>query len=325
MKIEKFEHYLLTCFNLDRGFDPDNKRNSLEYLEQRFSIFESITVPSVAAQSCSNFSWLVFFDPATPEQYKFKAEALLKSVKSIPVYVKNIKEIKEFITNKLKNKTEYLITTNLDNDDAISENFIKLIQSNLKQEEVYMINLPIGYMISQKGLLMREFFSSPFHTLSEKVSNEIITCLDIPHVLTYMLQKEDVPVYQIISEPSWLQIIHKSNVSNSLDINAVPIFNLKTLQKFNVKKLPFDPKGFVTNETNRFNLTISWFKKKKSQSLSLKLKLAVYTLVPQSTIWFNKYKQNILRRKQPVNNKYDLCRFKKLISDLKEKEGLQYN
>lgn len=314
---QAFEHYLLTCFNIDRGFDPENKRNSPEYLDSRFSIFESITVPSVKAQSCSNFSWLVFFDINTPENYRKRLETTIKSVNNFtPFYVKNYSDIKDILKKRLKSETEYLVTTNLDNDDAISDNFIEILQGKLIEEEVYLINFLMGYMISNKGLFMREYYSSPFHTLSEKVSNEIITCLDVPHNLLFTLQKQGLSLYQIVCEPTWLQIVHGSNVMNKIETNAIPIFNLECLKRFKINNLPFDLQNSFIYQTNRFNSAFSWFKKKRRKSLSFKLKLALYTLIPPISILYNKYKLRTSSKKEFVEHKYSLEEFRAYLSTL---------
>lgn len=323
---EKFEHYILTCFNINRGFDSENKRNSSEYLDSRFAIFESITVPSVEAQSCCNFSWLVFFDIDTPEKYKRKIELITKSGIFIPFYVKDYNDIQDILKKQLKLKTEYLVTTNLDNDDAIAGNFVEILQSKFIEEEVYLINFLMGYMLSERGLFMREYYSSPFHTLSERVSDEIISCLNVPHNFLYNLKLKGLSLYQIVCEPSWLQIVHGSNVRNKIEINAIPIFNLKSLERFHLKKIPYDFDNYSDRITNRFNSAFLWFKRKmpkfkkrrkNSSILIFKLKLALYTLVPHATIIYNKYKILISLSKKPAKSKISLGEFRELLSNKK--------
>jgi hypothetical protein len=314
-----FEHYLLTCFNVDRGFDPENIRNSSEYLDSRFSIFESITVPSVAAQSLSSFSWLVFFDINTPIQYKKRFSYITESVNMKPIYVKDYNDIKIALKREIKPETEYLVTTNLDNDDAIAENFIEIIQSNLKEEEVYLMNFLMGYMMSDRGLFMREYFSSPFHTLCEQVSDEPITCFDITHRFLFELQEKGVSLYQIICEPTWLQIIHGSNVRNKIEANAVPIFGLKNLTRFHIQALPFQVGRSSIDPSNRTSAAFAWLKKKKNKPLSLRIKLLFYTLFPQISIIYNQCKQWWQLPRRSKIKKYSIEEFKKLLVDFKER------
>lgn len=316
---EKFEHYLLTCFNVNKGFSQGNKRNSPEYLDSRFSLFESITVPSVAAQSCSNFSWLVFFDIDTPDSYKERLNSIPKSINFIPFYVSWSGEIKDILKKQLKSESKYLVTTNLDNDDAIAENFIEMIQNRLVEEEVYFINFLMGYMLSNQGLFMREYYSSPFHTVSERVSDEIISCLNIPHHLLFELQQKGVPVYQIICQPLWLQMVHGSNIRNKIETNAIPISNLEELKRFNTKEITFDSQTVSTPTNNRFNLAYSCLRRKGGQSINLKLKLALYTLIPQISIVYNICKIPILSAKRRIKHKYSLEEFRELLLTLKKR------
>lgn len=330
MTNKAFEHYLLTCFNVKRGLDQENKRNSSEYLEKRFSIFESITIPSVKNQTCSNFLWIVFFDANTPEKYKKKIESIAKLSKFLPFYISNYSEVQIILKKSLNPETKYLITTNLDNDDAIAESFIQIIQNKFMKirGEIYLINFLMGYTLSDKGLYMREYYSSPFHTLVEKISDNVISCLYINHTYLNKLKLKGAFVYQIICEPTWLQLIHETNISNKIEVNAVPILNLKSLNKFNFKKLPYNLSSFSVNSNNRFNSAFSQLTKKranrkrklKQSQLSIlifKLKLTVYTLIPEISIIYNKYKFLNELYQYSRNDKLSLSEFKELLSSLK--------
>ena len=59
--MENFSHFLITRFNLNR---------TARWLEHRFEVFERYCLPSVAAQTATDFRWLCLFDAATPEPYR---------------------------------------------------------------------------------------------------------------------------------------------------------------------------------------------------------------------------------------------------------------
>lgn len=317
-----FEHYLLTCFNVNRGIDRENKRNSLEYLENRPSLFENITVPSVKNQSCSDFYWFVFFDINTPNKFKNKINDLAKLANFTPHYIESFKNTAEIIKQQLKPKTEYLVTTNLDNDDAIAEDFVKIIQDNLKQEKLYFINLLLGYTISEQGLFMREYYSSPFHTLAQKLDQEVMTCIDVPHHFLRQLHKKNISVYNVAYKPVWLQVVHDSNLRNKIETNAVPIFNLEYLNQFNVKNFPFDYKDFLGNYTNQFPSILKILKKKKNKPLGFRLKLALYALFPKLSIIYNKYKHNKTIAQKEFKSNSSVKELKKLIVDIRQQKQL---
>ena len=68
-----FEHFIITRFNLpiyNRTKAGSVSSIDIEYLRQRFDIFERYCMPSIQQQSCQNFKWLVLFDENTPLEFK---------------------------------------------------------------------------------------------------------------------------------------------------------------------------------------------------------------------------------------------------------------
>lgn len=226
-----FQHFILTAFNIDFNLRPRTLILGKEYLEKRFELFEKICLPSVTSQSCKNFKWLVFFDSETPTQFKQRIEKLQQKENFIAVYTKPL--VTQDIWGKTVQKylaedTQFVITSNLDNDDALSNNFIALVQNNFSYQDFEFINFPFGYMLREDGLFLREYLSSPFLSLIERVDS-VVTCKVISHRLLQKLSDQGVQVNQIISQPAWLQIVHDSNVKNYFDINSV----IQPLHKLN--------------------------------------------------------------------------------------------
>ena len=226
-----FQHFILTAFNIDFNLKPRTLIIGEEYLEKRFDLFEKVCLPSVASQSCQNFKWLVFFDNETPTQFKERVGKLQQQENFIAVYTQPsvTQDIwRNTVQEYLAEDTQFVITSNLDNDDAIGKDFINLVQNNFSQQDFEFINFPFGYMLREDGLFLREYFSSPFLSLIEQLDN-ILTCKAIPHHLLQKLSTQGVQVNQIVSQPMWLQIVHDTNVKNSFDVNSV----IQPLNKLN--------------------------------------------------------------------------------------------
>lgn len=85
------KHFILTRFNI-RLWNQDKFRQpvlSLEWLEQRFDVFERFCLPSVSGQVCKDFVWVVLVDSMTPQVYKDRMESYRDVCPQfVPVYVK---------------------------------------------------------------------------------------------------------------------------------------------------------------------------------------------------------------------------------------------
>jgi hypothetical protein len=69
-----FSHFIITRFNL-RLYARDKKNKPVrteQWLKYRFDIFEQYCLPSVAAQTCADFTWLCLFDEQTPDFYRLR-------------------------------------------------------------------------------------------------------------------------------------------------------------------------------------------------------------------------------------------------------------
>ena len=76
--MENFSHFLITRFNLNL-YERDKHAaptRTARWLEHRFEVFERYCLPSVAAQTATDFRWLCLFDAATPEPYRRRVSPL---------------------------------------------------------------------------------------------------------------------------------------------------------------------------------------------------------------------------------------------------------
>lgn len=214
-----FQHYIITRFNLRRKDWKFTKNKeevlSNDWLSERFELFENFCFPSVKNQINQNFKWLVFFDTNTPEQFKIKIEEFKNEYENFyPFYIEGMIQ---FIPSILKevsvlDNKKYIISSRLDNDDSLHENYVELIQSNFKQQNYLAIDIIDGYgmQISEKTRIgkMRHLFN-PYISLIEKKEN----CKTVWHK-GHTYWKYEKNILQIKNIPSWLTIIHKKNKSN---------------------------------------------------------------------------------------------------------------
>ena len=214
-----FHHFLITRFNLrasDWKVSKSNKKVlTEEWHKDRFQLFTDYCFSSVQSQTNKNFKWLVFFDTSTPEKYKDIIKTLqLKMDNFIPLFVDGmdqfLPEIKSYIS---KSDTKYLITSRLDNDDCIGNNYIEEIQKRFNSQDFMALDFIDGYTIqTQPTLKIGERLDqfNPFITLIEKNKNP----KSVWHV-RHSHWKREKNVLKIREVRTWTAIIHQENKINS--------------------------------------------------------------------------------------------------------------
>ena len=211
----EFTHLLLTRFNTAMDFDPSAKRLEKGWLTGRLELFERYCLPSVAAQTGVEFHWLVFFDAASPQWFKDKISKYRPSIK--PIYIDGPatdEVIQRLVVDSGLVSTPYLVSTRLDNDDAISRDHLSSVQSVFQSQERQFIAFPLGLQSFHGHLYTAYWPSNPFLSLIEKVGStgEVTTVFCVRHDLVGKTNQ----VKKIFGAPQWLQVIHGSNHSNSL-------------------------------------------------------------------------------------------------------------
>lgn len=270
--MKNFQHFILTRFNIP--FIRESNIDFLfddKYLSERFSIFLKYCYPSIVNQSNQNFLWLVFFDDRTPQKYKKINEGLaIKYPRYKPIYInfsdllfdKNINNyyfnilnksiynlsysetitkvllpnyITKYIGKYLSVDTEYIITTRIDNDDAFHKDMIKNVQNvYIDKQQEKIISFDIGLQYVNATYILQTYLYPNNHFLSyiEKKSTHLHTILYWDHFFIEKYKK----VYHIKTIPLWLEIVHRTNVKNSLVIsrNNKLIFTNSNLSSFGI-------------------------------------------------------------------------------------------
>jgi len=168
----RFKHFLLTKFNVGlypsrdymartdkRGLKPAD--DAERWMEHRVRVFEKYCIPSVMNQSSKDFRWLVVFDENTPDEHRKRIDHYSKHCGVVPLYSSRdfpetarcnipgkvdgawliwhyrvaLPTVQDYIANQLDEDTEFVITSRLDNDDAIHSDFVRRVQDFVPTEK----------------------------------------------------------------------------------------------------------------------------------------------------------------------------------------------
>jgi len=236
-----FKHYLITRFSVPFEDYTNDKNGGLvrtdEWLYHRFKLFNTYCLPSVKAQSNQGFTWLVFFDSATPEIFKNIINQIQKDYSNfVPLYVSSgaefITRLNSYIYNNTK-KVDFLITSRIDNDDAIHVKYIDTIQKEAPKYKIdVLLNFKWGIQLDIKtGILYQtRDESNPFITRICKYQSEAVkTIFDFGHHEAKLF----LPIKQLAQLKGWLVIIHDKNVLNTIGGKPI-ILKKKTLQNYKI-------------------------------------------------------------------------------------------
>jgi hypothetical protein len=227
---KQFTHLLLTRFNTAVDFAPSARRLETNWLSARLALFEQYCLPSVAGQRGAEFDWLVFFDAATPGWFKEQISTFAPPVK--PIFVEGPatdEVIARLVLQTGLVSSPYLITTRLDNDDAISKDHLALVQGAFRRQDREFITFPFGMQSFRSHLYSVYWPSNPFLSLIERVSDgRPTTVFCVAHDRVGDANK----LRKVLCSPQWLQVLHDSNLRNTL--RGWPRLGSRSHPKFNV-------------------------------------------------------------------------------------------
>lgn len=249
-------HFILTRFNL-LLFNKDKEGRpvwSKEWLEHRFSLFEKYCFPSIANQTSKNFEWIVLFDSTTPERFQEKVCIYQQQCPQlIPVYVspkggqyfaqifrdevvKRLNTIRSDVREFNGSSSSIrVLTTYLDNDDALDVRFVEDIQ---KRSE----SLPDGtFIYYTQGY---QFYTDHKYLMRVKYPrNHFVSVVENGNPLTvktiygygshYYIDKiKGAHIEYVKNQPMWCEVIHEKNMGNdAYFLNAKMIGNQELLRK----------------------------------------------------------------------------------------------
>lgn len=227
-------HFIITRFNLNLYAQDKNRMptRTAAWLEHRFELFERYCLPSVAAQSCKEFTWLCLFDAATPEPYRRRiAGYAARCPQFEAVYYDSAQALR--LTESLRATLlalkgagrpgaaapELLLTTNLDNDDALAADAVELLRQALRPasgKRVYSFLYGYQYFTRARYALRMRYANNHFLSLAEPYDGNLMTIASYTHSRAiFVLPTEFIRTRR----GKWLEIVHEDNVSNDFRIN----------------------------------------------------------------------------------------------------------
>ncbi|MBC7402297.1 MAG: hypothetical protein H7279_03855 [Microbacteriaceae bacterium] len=205
------DHVLLTRFNLP-SLGAESVVRALDgWLLDRAELFERWCLPSVRAQSNQDFSWVVYFDPESPDWLKERIVDSWAPSTFTPFFREEVlrDDLLADIRSVSGGSRKTLLTTNLDNDDGLAADFVDRVQRVAPRDRQSAIYLTNGLIISGPDLYLRRDRTNAFCSVAEPWAHAG-TCWVDWHVSL----GQNMPVIEAAGPPAWLQVVHGNNVSN---------------------------------------------------------------------------------------------------------------
>lgn len=216
------KHFIATRFNLKKSDWKKSKSGhsvlTNEWLEHRFNLFENYCFPSVINQSNQNFTWCVFFDVDTPQNFKDRIIALTANTSNvIPLFIDGMDELyisfKKFICENITNSDSYIITTRIDNDDIIHIDFVSTIQSLFQPSDLAVIDLKKGYQVSIDVAKPEvRLYTHPFNAFISVIEN--VKSFDTVFSRMHYGWKTENNIISYKRKRLWMELSHQENFVN---------------------------------------------------------------------------------------------------------------
>lgn len=205
------DHVMLTRFNLPSKGYESLIRSQEGWLHGRMGLFEKYCLPSIRNQSDKNFKWIIYFDPESPKWLMDRIREINPDRVFSPVFRAEVtgSELIEDIDRVVGRRNDYLLTTNLDNDDGLAADFVSRIRSVAPSVGSVAVYLTHGLIRSGTGTYLHADPDNAFCSVLAPWS-EPKTCWADWHNLL----GRSMPVVRLGGPPAWLQVVHGSNVSN---------------------------------------------------------------------------------------------------------------
>jgi hypothetical protein len=200
-----YKHYIFTRFNYPSDYG---------YLNKRLDIFNKITFPSFLNQTNKNFTWLISVNPIHKD--------LFNSFLDRGINIQIIEEVEPSPFLSFLNKesqVNYLITSRIDNDDAIHKDYIQTIHESFSQDQSTRIIDGNGYRLLENNEqyyfnCYHPKFISPFSTLIYKDPQYPIDSSSTIFASMHTQLHHKFSKIEFIPNRNWIQYIHDSNISN---------------------------------------------------------------------------------------------------------------
>lgn len=205
------DHVLLTRFNLPTGGVEARIRASESWLTNRWALFERYCAPSIAAQTTPDFTWIIYFDPESPDWLTRSIQPYVESGLFIPIFRTEVPTavLVADVRGVVQHGDGTLLTTNLDNDDGVAIDFLERVRDAVTFDDRRALFVADGLVKGKHSVYLRRDPENAFCSVAEPWVDPR-TCWDEWHILL----GRSMPVVEIEGPPGWLQVVHDENVSN---------------------------------------------------------------------------------------------------------------
>lgn len=244
-------HFILTRFNI-RLWQKDKygvQTLTEEWLKSRCDLFETYTLPSVAAQTCHDFKWLILFDDESPSWLRDRVgEWCARLPQLVPIWVKREGGYKMQDTFQRMGKSlgvvEYsqllfcnaiaqhvkmdtrVITSYLDNDDALNKDFVAVLQqkaADVSHNTVLSFTPGLQYYTSMGIGMSMDYRNNHFISLVEdvEVGKPFRTVFGFGgHYHILKENRTQVEILNTSPQMMWVEVIHDNNVDNDVKMTS---------------------------------------------------------------------------------------------------------
>ena len=164
---------------------------------------------------------------------------------------------------------KFLITTRVDNDDAVRKDFIQMVQNRFHGQDAEAIVFPLGYQLYEGNVYLDYSAGNHFISLIEKFqAGSFRTVFVRPHDRLYQI----APVRKIVCRPTWLEVVHGGNIANRPN-NGLVVSSVAFRKKFEVGEIAFavnDPSWLRLRQIIffAFGMPIYFFNKIRNRLIS---------------------------------------------------------
>ena len=195
-----------------------------QWLEHRFRLFERYCLPSVAKQTCQDFTWIVLFDSSTPERFESRiVEYQEQCPQLVPVFVEPCNGrffasvFREEVLLRQAQGPTRVLTTYLDNDDVLDVRFVEDLQRRastleggtfISYDEGYQLFTDYNYVMRIR--YPRNHFVS---VVEDGDASEVKTIYG--YGSHYYIEKiHEAIIERVVGQPMWCEVIHDRNMGN---------------------------------------------------------------------------------------------------------------
>lgn len=207
----RINHVLLTRFNLPTAGTEGLIRARAGWLEDRVALFERYCLPSVASQSVADVTWIIYLDPESPSWLLDRLADPAARGLFRPILRESVsrEELISDIEEAVPHKSEILLTSNVDNDDALASDFIETLGTLRTDHERVGVYRPLGLVRGPDGLFLHRDRRNAFCSVREPWDAPVTAWGTYHNELGTVM-----PVVELPGAPAWLQVVHGANVSN---------------------------------------------------------------------------------------------------------------